>query len=95
MSNDAETAPVKVSQAIIDHAREAKMFIRESGEAPLPDELLVRASVAFNQMHRREANPRLRSRSLASRLGWVTRRRNAAIIKRAEEKASNDRPRHP
>lgn len=35
-----------------------------------------------------EANPRLRSRSLASRLGWVTRRRNAAIIKRAEEKAS-------
>lgn len=35
-----------------------------------------------------EAKPRQRSRSLASRLGWVTRRRNAEIIKRANEKAS-------
>ena len=35
-----------------------------------------------------EAKARQRSRSLASRLGWVTRRRNAALIKRAEERAS-------
>lgn len=61
MSNDAETTPVKVSQTIIDHAREAKMFISESGEAPLPDELLVRASVAFNQMHRRGMITHVRS----------------------------------
>lgn len=64
MSNDAETAPVKVSQAIIDHARDAKMFIRESGEAPLPDELLVRAAVAFNMMHRRGMITAIRSDDL-------------------------------
>ena len=41
---------VKVSQAIIDYARDAKSFIRESGEDALPDELLMRASVAFNML---------------------------------------------
>lgn len=35
-----------------------------------------------------DARPRLRGRSLASRLGWVTRRWNAKILQRANEAAS-------
>ena len=40
-------------QAIIDYAPDAKSFIRESGEHALPDELLMRASVAFNMLQSR------------------------------------------
>ncbi len=44
---------VKISQDIIDMAREAKSFIAGSGEASLPDERLMRAAVTFNMLHRR------------------------------------------
>ena len=37
MSDQAQS-PVKVSQAIIDYARDAKSFIRESGEDALPQD---------------------------------------------------------
>lgn len=45
--------PVKVSQDIIIMAREAKGFIAASGEDSIPDELLMRAAVTFNMLHRR------------------------------------------
>lgn len=42
-----------VSKEIIDWAKQAKMFVRESGEDAVPDELLVRATVAFGMLTRR------------------------------------------
>lgn len=44
---------VKVSQDIIDMAREAKSFIAQAGEDSLPDESLMRAAVTFNMLQRR------------------------------------------
>ena len=45
--------PVKVSQDIITMAREAKGFIAASGEDSISDDLLMRAAVTFNMLHRR------------------------------------------
>lgn len=45
--------PVRVSQDIIDIARAAKSFIAQSGEDSVLDELLMRAAVTFNMLHRR------------------------------------------
>lgn len=42
-----------VSKEIIDWAKQAKVFVRESGEDAVPDELLVRAAVAFGMLTRR------------------------------------------
>jgi len=42
-----------VSKEIIDWAKQAKVFVRESGEGAVPDELLVRAAVAFGMLTRR------------------------------------------
>lgn len=42
-----------VSKEIIDMARQAKLFIRETGEDALADSLLVRAAVTFNMLVRR------------------------------------------
>ncbi len=57
----SEEVQVKVSQAIIDYARDAKSFIRESGEDALPDELLMRASVAFNMLQSRRMITEIRT----------------------------------
>jgi len=42
-----------VSKEIIEWAKQAKFFVREAGEEAVPDDLLVRAAVAYGMLTRR------------------------------------------